>query len=334
MATGTPPVPLNAATVHRLPPGVRVPAYDRHALKQGIVHVGVGGFHRAHQAVYLDNLLHRPGGEAYGVCGVGLLPPDTRMRDVLRAQDHLYTVVTRGGGDQARVIGSIADYLYAPDDPEVVVERMASPATRIVSLTVTEAGYCLNQATGELDVDHPAVVHDLRNPHRPRGTFGYPYLCGTLRSEGVAGLRVRFRSPNELEECVLDALAGISFLQADHVTSVAVVGHSFGGAVAIQAAALSPDVRTCVALSSQTHGAGPAASLGPRCSLLLAHGLDDEILPPDCSRQIYRTAREPKRLALKEHVRHGLDEWADELPGLIHQWMIEQWVRPESSALP
>jgi pimeloyl-ACP methyl ester carboxylesterase len=157
----------------------------------------------------------------------------------------------------------------------------------------------------------------------------YPRLCEGLRDEGIAGLRDRYHHPNDLAECVLDVLAGISFLQADHVASVALVGHSFGGAVAIRAAALSPEVRTCVALSSQTHGAGPASSLGPRCSLLLAHGLADEILPPECSRQIYRTAREPKRLVLKENVRHGLNEWADELPGLL-----SQWIQTELTATP
>ena len=120
---------------------------------------------------------------------------------------------------------------------------------------------------------------------------------------------------------MLDVLAGVSFLEADYVTSVALVGHSFGGAVVIQAAALSPAVRTCVALSTQTYGAGPASELGPRCSLLLAHGLADEVLPADCSRSVYQSAREPKRLLLKENARHGLDEWADELPGVIREWV-------------
>ena len=156
----------------------------------------------------------------------------------------------------------------------------------------------------------------------------YPRLCTELQSDGVAGLRVRYRHANDLDECVLDVLAGISFLEADDVQSVAVVGHSFGGAVVIRAAALSESVRTCVALSTQTYGAQPAAELGPRCSLLLAHGLDDEILPPDCSRSVYKSAREPKRLLLKEHARHGLDEWADELPGVIREWIKTELEKP------
>lgn len=156
----------------------------------------------------------------------------------------------------------------------------------------------------------------------------YPRLCGQLQQEGVAALRVRYRHPNDLEECVLDVLAAISFLEADNITSIALIGHSFGGAVVIQAAALSPIVRTCVPLSTQTYGADPAAHLGPRCSLLLAHGLDDEVLPPDCSRAVYRSAREPKKLLLKEHARHGLDEWADELPAILRQWIVEELNKP------
>jgi hypothetical protein len=150
----------------------------------------------------------------------------------------------------------------------------------------------------------------------------YPRMCEELsREAGIAGLRVRYRHPGDLEESVLDVLAGISFLEADFVTSAAVVGHSFGGAVVIQAAALSETVRTCVALSTQSHGAAPAATLGPRCSLLLAHGVADEILPPACSEYVYQIAREPKKLLLKEGVRHGLDEWADELPGIVRGWI-------------
>ncbi|HEX8340086.1 MAG TPA: hypothetical protein VF624_04180, partial [Tepidisphaeraceae bacterium] len=121
---------------------------------------------------------------------------------------------------------------------------------------------------------------------------------------------------------------GISFLEAADVNSVALVGHSFGGAVVIQAAALSPTVRTCVALSTQSYGTAPAADLGPLCSLLLAHGLDDEILPPDCSRAVYEIARQPKQLLLKDRVRHGLDEWADELPDLIGSWVLAELGKP------
>lgn len=165
---------LSATTLNRLPADVRVPTYDRSRLTPGIVHIGVGGFHRAHQAVYLDDLLHKPGSESFGICGIGLLPQDSRMGDILRAQDYLYTVVTRdAGGDHARVIGSILDFLHAPTEPGAVIERMAAPETKIVSLTVTESGYCENKATGQLDEGHPSVVHDLAHPDQPRGTYGF-----------------------------------------------------------------------------------------------------------------------------------------------------------------
>src|SRR4051812_14165615 len=128
---------LNASGLGRLPAGVRIPTYDRRVVQSGIVHVGVGNFHRAHQAAYLDDLLGQTGNAGWGLCGVGLLPQDQRIHDTLWGQDCLYTLVTRGSGsDRARVIGSIVAFLLAPDDPEAVIETMASPRTRIVSLTI------------------------------------------------------------------------------------------------------------------------------------------------------------------------------------------------------
>ena len=109
----------------------------------GIVHFGVGGFHRAHQAMYLDRLMNAGRDLDWALCGVGLLPGDARMRDALTSQDGLYTLVTKtpDGTRDPRVIGSIARYLFAPDDPETVLAQMTDPAVRIVSLTVTEGGY-------------------------------------------------------------------------------------------------------------------------------------------------------------------------------------------------
>ncbi|BDG01633.1 mannitol dehydrogenase family protein [Anaeromyxobacter oryzae] len=165
---------LSEATLRTLGDRVQVPTYDRRGLPQGIVHVGVGGFHRAHQAVYLDDLLHRPGAPPWSICGVALLPQDARIRDVLRAQDGLYTVVERSAaGDRARVIGSITEILHAPEDPEAVFERMASPVCRIVSLTITEGGYYVNQGTGAFNDAHPDIQHDLAHPHAPTCSFGY-----------------------------------------------------------------------------------------------------------------------------------------------------------------
>lgn len=167
-------VVLNQANLVRLSPEIRIPAYERSAVARSIVHIGVGGFYRAHQAVYLDDLLQQPGHEEWGFVGVGLLPHDARMRDAMQSQDCLYTVVERSAsGDHARVIGSVLDFLYAPDDPEAVIEKMAAPDCRIVSLTITEGGYYVNQGNGEFDPDHPDIVYELAHPGQPRCSFGY-----------------------------------------------------------------------------------------------------------------------------------------------------------------
>ena len=165
--------PLNSATVSKLAPEIAVPAYDRSKLKHGIVHIGVGGFFRAHQAVYLDNLLAMGGSTEWGLCGVGLLIHDRRMFDAMRQQHGLYTVVERSAdGDRARIIGSMTDMLFAPDNPEAVLEKMASPDCRIVSMTITEGGYYVNSGTGEFDAAHADIVRDLANPHKPTCVYG------------------------------------------------------------------------------------------------------------------------------------------------------------------
>ena len=149
-----------------------MPAYDRAGLTEGVAHIGVGGFHRAHQARYHDDLLVA-GAREWAICGVGVLPGDARMQEALDAQDGLYTLVERSGGDEtARVIGSITSYLLAPDDPEAAIEKLAAETTRIVSLTVTEGGYNLSDVTGEFDAENPDVVHDLQPDATPRTTFG------------------------------------------------------------------------------------------------------------------------------------------------------------------
>ena len=165
---------LNTASLSSLDPSVAVPQYDRGAVRAGIVHLGVGAFHRAHQALYLDRLMNAGMALDWGICGVGVLPGDSRMRDALAAQDCLYTLVEKSpdGSQNARVIGSIVEYLLAPDDPEAVIEKMAGEEIRIVSLTVTEGGYNFNAVTGEFQADDPAVVHDLAPGAPPSTSFG------------------------------------------------------------------------------------------------------------------------------------------------------------------
>lgn len=132
---------LNARNLTGL--DIPVPTYDRSQIGIGIAHFGVGGFHRAHQACYIDRLLNAGLARDWGICGVGVLPGDQQMRDALRDQDHLYTLTLEhpDGTREPRVIGSIVDFRYAPEDPDAVVELLAAPATRIISLTITEGGY-------------------------------------------------------------------------------------------------------------------------------------------------------------------------------------------------
>ena len=160
--------------LRRAHPEVALPSYDPRALTPGIVHIGVGAFHRSHQAMYLDQLLNTGGHTDWAICGVGLVPSDVRMRDVMLEQDHLYTLATwhPGGQAGARVIGAICGYLYAPDDMEAVLDRLADPATRIVSLTITEGGYNVSDATGEFDAASPDVAQDLLPDAVPRTVFG------------------------------------------------------------------------------------------------------------------------------------------------------------------
>ena len=171
------------------------PAYDRSAITTGIVHIGVGGFHRAHQAMYLDRLMRDGSGSDnpqdacldWGICGVGLLPGDARMRDALASQDHTYTLTLKypDGHHESTVIGSIHDYLFAPDDPEAVLSLMAAPTTRIVSLTVTEGGYNIDDATGAFRTESPGAAHDAASPREPTTAFGY--IVEALRRRREAG---------------------------------------------------------------------------------------------------------------------------------------------------
>lgn len=150
-------------------------AYDRSGITAGIAHFGVGGFHRAHEAAYLDSLMAQGKALDWGIVGVGTMPGDAAMRDALAGQDHLYTLVVKhpDGRTEPRTIGSIIDYRFAPDDPEAVLTLLADPSTRIVSLTVTEGGYHVHPVTGELDATDEGLTADLATPEHPRTAFGF-----------------------------------------------------------------------------------------------------------------------------------------------------------------
>lgn len=190
------------------------PTYPRSEITTGIVHFGFGNFHRAHQAMYLDRLMSRGEAMDWGICGVGLLPGDARMRDAMAAQDNLYTLVLKhpDGTLEPRIIGSVHDYLFAPDDPEAVLARLVDPSVRIVSLTVTEGGYHINRTTNQFDTTDADIVADAANPHRPATVFGYLV-------EGLARRRAAGIPPFTVLSC--DNLPGNGAIARQAVTAYA-----------------------------------------------------------------------------------------------------------------
>lgn len=150
----------------------------------------------------------------------------------------------------------------------------------------------------------------------------YPRLAVDLLHEGIASLRVRYRNPTDLNEAVLDVLAGLTYLEGDGMRTIGLVGHSFGGAVVLQAAAISQLARTVVTLATQSYGANAASELPAHCSLLLLHGTHDDVLPPTCSEYIAALAHEPKHLILYQGATHNLDEASDAVYEVVRAWMI------------
>lgn len=148
-------IPLSAATTASLGGSVAVPLYERDQLRRSIVHIGVGGFHRSHLATYIDELC-RNGHRDWAIVGAGVLPSDEAIASALAAQDHLYSLIVRGADQNSvEVIGSIVDYIHAHPDAQPLIDSIAHPDTQIVSLTVTEGGYPVDDTTGLYDPDSP-----------------------------------------------------------------------------------------------------------------------------------------------------------------------------------
>lgn len=159
---------LSLQTLDQVPAAIARPAYDVAALGCGVVHLGIGAFHRAHQAVYTDAAIAAAGG-AWGIVGVSMRKPD--VAEALSPQDGLYTVEVLDAQPSYRVVGAVRQTLTLPLEPERVLAALAAPETRIVTLTVTEKGYCLD-SEGALDLGHPDIVHDLAAPAAPRSAIG------------------------------------------------------------------------------------------------------------------------------------------------------------------
>ncbi|KAE9642008.1 mannitol dehydrogenase family protein [Pseudomonas sp. PB103] len=180
---------LNQQNLHGLASEVKLPAYRLGDTRQGIAHIGVGGFHRAHQAYYTDALMNTGEALDWAICGVGLRAEDRRARDDLKEQDYLFTLFELGDSDdtEVRVIGAIRDMLLAEDGAQALIDKLADPQIRIVSLTITEGGYCIDDSNGEFMAHLPQIQHDLAHPDAPKTVFGF--LCAALEKRRAAGIQ-------------------------------------------------------------------------------------------------------------------------------------------------
>lgn len=149
--------------------------YNRDQVTTGILHIGVGNFHRAHQAFYTNKLLENPTQKKWGICGLSLLPGDERIVKALRRQNNVYTVTVCGrkGEDRAYSIGSLIDLIWAVEDPEAAIKKFADKNVKIITCTITEGGYNIDRSTGEFILSNENVQHDLATPANPRTVFGY-----------------------------------------------------------------------------------------------------------------------------------------------------------------
>lgn len=185
------PTQLSSAALldrRAISPSVAVPRYDRSLLKPGIAHIGVGNFHRVHQATYIERCLHLPGHEHWAICGIGLGdgPHAFAKAEAFALQDNLYSMTTLApdGRAKTQVIGAMTEYLHAPHAPQAVLRLLADPQIRIVSLTITEGGYNIDEASGQFRLDEPEVVADLSG-REPRTAFGL--IVAALRLRRQAG---------------------------------------------------------------------------------------------------------------------------------------------------
>ncbi|GHV59455.1 mannitol 2-dehydrogenase [Bacteroidia bacterium] len=178
---------LSQNNLKLLPAEVEKPLYERRGLKPAIVHIGVGGFHRAHQAFYLDELLNK-GLTDWAICGMGVRQADESIYKALKEQDYLYTLLVKhpDGAIRSRIIGAMVDYVFAPENPAVAVARLADEQTKIVSLTITEGGYNFDQ-NGDFIFDNPDIQRDIHHPEAPKTVFGL-FACA-LKTRYLQGIK-------------------------------------------------------------------------------------------------------------------------------------------------
>ena len=207
------PVKLSTASLGKLPEVVLVPAYDRSQLTPGIVHIGLGNFHRGHQAWYLHRLMQRGLAQNWAIVGAGVRPFDEVQRRKMAAQDYLATLIELDpAGTSVEVVGSMIDYVPVAPGNGPLIERMADPSIRIVAMTVTEGGYFIDPASKGFDAGHADIQHDAANPGTPRTAFGA--IIAALAQRRAAG-----SGPFTLQSC--DNLQGNGAIMRQTVLSLA-----------------------------------------------------------------------------------------------------------------
>jgi len=239
-------VAVSNSALPELAASAAVPGYDRARVTPGVVHLGVGAFHRAHQARYLDRVMEATGDLSWGICGVGVLPGDRAMKEALEAQDGLYALVEKHGDEaqEVRVVGSIVEVLLAPDDPEAVIGRMAAETTRIVTLTITEGGYVVDPG-------------DAAAAGPPRTAFGL--ICAALERR-----RERGAAPFTVASC--DNLEANGRLIRERLTAFA----------RLRDPGLAAWIADAVAFpSSMVDRITPATTPEDRAELAERHGIED-----------------------------------------------------------
>lgn len=175
---------LSNKTLGQLPDGISRPNYDRSDLTAGIVHIGCGNFHRAHMAVYLDDLFNLGKSHEWAIIGAGVRANDAQMRAMLMEQDFLSSVIELDpAGKSARVVGAMIDFLPVEQGNQALIAAMSNPSIRIVSLTVTEGGYFIDPKTGSFNADHPDIIYDGAHPDRPETAFGAMIAALKIRRE-------------------------------------------------------------------------------------------------------------------------------------------------------
>ena len=179
------PLKLSNDTLSALPANVKRPEYDRASLSPGIIHIGLGNFHRAHQSWYLHRLMQAGLAQDWAIIGAGMRPYDEEQRRKMAEQDYLTTLIELDpeSGTSAEVVGSMVDYVEVTEGNRPLIERMADDDIRIVALTITEGGYYIDPASKGFDAAHPDIIHDAENPETPKTAFGAIIAALKLRRE-------------------------------------------------------------------------------------------------------------------------------------------------------